>query len=94
MRRRQSSPAIHSRCTPEDGSRASIAAVSRNGGVVTLLSSANLPAESNGRAVAIGGVSDSSYTVTFVVKITGPNTLTYTQDYGDNGSSSGEHSPP
>ncbi len=72
-----------------DGSRASIAAVSRNGGVVTLLSSANLPAESNGRAVAIGGVSDSSYNGTFVVKITGPNTLTYTQDYGDNGSSSG-----
>ena len=72
-----------------DGSKASIAAVSRNGGVVTLLSSANLPAEINGRAVAISGVSDSSYNGTFVVKLTAPNTLTYTQDYGDNGSSSG-----
>ena len=77
-----------------DGSKASIAAVSRNGGVVTLLSSGNLPAEINGRAVAIGGVSDSSYNGAYIVKLTAPNALTYTQDYGDNGSSSGEHSPP
>jgi len=72
-----------------DGFKTSIAAVSRNGGVVTLLSSANLPAEINGRAVAIGGVSDSSYNGSFVVKLTSPNALTYKQDYGDNGSSSG-----
>ena len=72
-----------------DGFKASIAAVSRNGGVVTLLSSANLPAEINGRAVAISGVSDSSYNGTYIVKLTAPNALTYTQDYGDNGSSSG-----
>ncbi|HUD22013.1 MAG TPA: membrane protein insertase YidC [Acidobacteriaceae bacterium] len=72
-----------------DGSRVPIAAVSRSGGVVTLMSSGNLPSDINGRAVAISGVSDSSYNGSFVVKLTAPNTLTYKQDYGDNGNSSG-----
>ncbi len=72
-----------------DGSKVPIAAVSRNGGVVTLVSSGNLPAEINGRAVAVSGVSDSSYNGSYVVKLTAPNALTYKQDYGDNGSSSG-----
>jgi len=72
-----------------DGSKASIASVSRNGGVVTLMSSGNLPAEINGRAVAITGVSDSSYDGTYRVKVTAPNTLTYTQDFGENGNSTG-----
>jgi len=72
-----------------DGSKASIASVARNGSVVTLMAAGNLPADLNGRAVAISGVSDSSFNGTFVVKVTGPNTLTYTQDYGDSGNSSG-----
>jgi len=72
-----------------DGAKASIASVSRNGSVVTLMAAGNLPAGLNGRAVAISGVSDSSYDGTFVVKVTGPNTLTYTQNYGDSGSSTG-----
>jgi YidC/Oxa1 family membrane protein insertase len=72
-----------------DGSKASIASVSRNGSVVTLMSSGNLPPEINGRAVSITGVSDSSYNGTYVVKVTSPNTLTYTQDFGENGNSTG-----
>ncbi len=72
-----------------DGAKASIASVSRNGSVVTLMAAGNLPADIDGRAIAISGVSDSSYDGTFVVKVTGPNTLTYTQDYGDSGNSTG-----
>jgi len=72
-----------------DGTKVPIAAVSRSGGIVTLVSSGNLPAEINGRAVAISGVSDSSYNGSYVVTLTAPNALTYKQDYGDNGNSSG-----
>jgi len=72
-----------------DGASASIAAVSRNNRVVTLSTAGNLPSGLSGRAVAISGVSDSSYDGSYVVTQTGPNTLTYTQDYGDNGSSTG-----
>jgi YidC/Oxa1 family membrane protein insertase len=53
------------------------------------MTAGNLPADIDGRAVAISGVSDSTFNGTFVVKVTGPNTLTYTQDYGDNGNSTG-----
>ena len=72
-----------------DGASASITALSRNNHVVTLATAGNLPAGLSGRAVAISGVSDSSYDGTYVVTQTSPNTLTYTQDYGDNGSSTG-----
>jgi len=72
-----------------DVSKVSISSVSRNGGMVTLVSSGNLPVEINGRAVCISGVSDSSYNGSYVVKLTAPNSLTYKQDYGDNGNSSG-----
>ena len=72
-----------------DGAALSIAGVSRNNHVVTLSSAGNLPAGLSGRAVAISGVADSSYNGTFVVTQTGPTTLTYTQDYGDNGTSTG-----
>jgi len=50
-----------------DGAKASIASVSRNGSVVTLMAAGNLPADIDGRAIAISGVSDSSYDGTFVV---------------------------
>jgi len=72
-----------------DGSNASIAAASRSGGVVTLSILGNLPTGLSGRAVAIAGISDSTYNGTYVVTQTGPNSLTYTQGYGDNGSSTG-----
>jgi YidC/Oxa1 family membrane protein insertase len=72
-----------------DGASAPITAVSRNNHVVTLSTSGNLPAGLSGRAIAISGVSDSSYDGTYAVTQTSPNTLTYTQDYGDNGSSTG-----
>jgi YidC/Oxa1 family membrane protein insertase len=72
-----------------DGASASIASVSRNNHVVTLSAAGNLPAGLSGRTVAISGVSDSSYDGTYVVTQTGPNTLTYTQDYGDNGGATG-----
>jgi YidC/Oxa1 family membrane protein insertase len=72
-----------------DGAALSIAGVSRNNHVVTLSTAGNLPAGLSGRAVAISGVADSSYNGTFVVTQTGPTTLTYTQDYGDNGTSTG-----
>ena len=72
-----------------DGASGSVASVSRNGGLVTLVSSNTLPAGLSGRAISISGVSDSSYNGTFVVTQTGPTTLTYSVGYGDNGSSSG-----
>ncbi len=62
-----------------DGSGAPIASASRNGDVVTLTTSGNLPADLNGQAVAISGVADNSYNGTYAVTVTGPNTLTYTQ---------------
>jgi YidC/Oxa1 family membrane protein insertase len=73
-----------------DGTSLSVASVSRNSNhVVTLATPGNLPAGMNGRAVSITGVSDSSYNGTYVVKQTGPNTLSYTQNYGDPGTSMG-----
>jgi len=72
-----------------DGATVSIASASRNSGVVTLTAAGNLPGGLNGRAVAINGIGDSSYNGTYVVTQTGPNTLTYSQGYGDNGNSSG-----
>ncbi len=72
-----------------DGSSISIGSASRNGGVVALTTLGNVPAGLNGRAVAIAGISDNSYNGTYVVTQTGPNTLTYTQGYGDNGTSTG-----
>jgi YidC/Oxa1 family membrane protein insertase len=72
-----------------DGSNISISSASRNGGVVALTILGNVPAGLNGRAVAISGISDNSYNGTYFVTQTGPNTLTYSQGYGDNGTSSG-----
>ena len=73
-----------------DGTNVSISSVTRNGDhVVTLTTSGTLPAGLNGRAVAIAGVSDSSYNGTYVVTQTGPNSLTYSQGYGDAGISTG-----
>jgi len=72
-----------------DGASASIASVSRYNHVVTLSTAGNLPAGLSARAVAISGVSDSTYDGTYVVTQTGPNALTYTQDYGDNGTATG-----
>ena len=72
-----------------DGSTASIATASRNRNVVTLQIAGNVPTGLNGRAVAISGISDSTFNGTYVVTQTGPNTLTYKQDYGDDASSTG-----
>jgi YidC/Oxa1 family membrane protein insertase len=72
-----------------DGTTLPISSASRNGGVVTLMTAGNVPAGLSGRAVAISGISDNSYNGTYVVTQTGPATLSYTQGYGDNGSSTG-----
>ena len=55
-----------------DGASASIISASRNNHVVTLSTAGNLPAGLSGRAVAISGVSDSSFDGTYVVTQTGP----------------------
>ncbi len=72
-----------------DGSTVSISAVSRNNHLVTVATSGNVPAGLSGRSVAISGVADSTYNGTYVVTQTGPTTLTYVQEYGDNGTSTG-----
>jgi YidC/Oxa1 family membrane protein insertase len=72
-----------------DGTNVSISSASRSGGLVTLATLTNLPAGLNGRAVAIAGIADSSFNGTYVVTQTGPNTLTYSQGYGDNSISTG-----
>jgi YidC/Oxa1 family membrane protein insertase len=72
-----------------DGSTASIAAASRSHNLVTLQIAGNVPAGLNGRAVAISGISDNTFNGSYVVTQTGPNTLTYRQDYGEDASSTG-----
>jgi YidC/Oxa1 family membrane protein insertase len=72
-----------------DGSNVGIASASRNGGVVTLTTSGNVPAGLSGRTVSINGISDNTYNGTYVVTQTGPTSLTYSQGYGDNGNSTG-----
>ena len=72
-----------------DGANVGIASAARNGGVVTLTTSGNVPAGLNGRAVSVSGISDNTYNGTYVVTQTAPNTLTYSQGYGDNGTSTG-----
>ena len=72
-----------------DGSTVSISSISRNGHQVTATVSGTVPAGLSGRAVSINGVSDNSFNGTYVVTQAGPNTLAYTQSYGDNATSSG-----
>jgi YidC/Oxa1 family membrane protein insertase len=72
-----------------DGSTASISAASRSHTLVTLQIAGNMPATLNGRTVAISGISDNTFNGTYVVSQTGPNTLTYKQDYGEDASSTG-----
>ncbi|MDP9050919.1 MAG: membrane protein insertase YidC [Acidobacteriota bacterium] len=72
-----------------DGSNVSIGSASRNNGVVSVTTQGNVPAGLNGRAVSINGIADSTFNGTYVVTQTGPNTLTYSQGLGENGSSSG-----
>lgn len=72
-----------------DGASASISSASRNGGLVTLAISGAMPAGISGRAVSISGVADSSFNGTYIVTQSGPTTLTYTQPYGDNTTSTG-----
>jgi YidC/Oxa1 family membrane protein insertase len=71
-----------------DGASAPIVSASRNGGHVTL-TLGSLPTGLSGRTVSISGVADNSFNGTYVVTQAGPNTLSYTQPYGDNASSTG-----
>lgn len=73
----------------QDGSSIGIASAERHNKLVTLTTVGNLPAGFNGRAITITNVSDSSYDGTYTVTQTGPSTLTYLQDYGDDGSTTG-----
>jgi len=74
----------------QDGTTLSIANAARNSNkVVTLTIIGAVPAGLSGRAVTINGIADSSYNGTYVVTQLGPNLLQYTQDYGDQGSSTG-----
>ena len=65
-----------------------IAAIARNGGVVTVTTAGNLPVDVNGLTMNISGVADQSYNGSFLVTSTGANTLTYTQA-GANSTSTG-----
>ena len=65
-----------------------IAAVARNGNVVTLTASGTFPQDINGLTMTVSGVADGSYNGSFPVTTTGPNTVTYSQT-GPNSSSSG-----
>ena len=71
-----------------DGSSVSIASASRDNQLVTLTTVGNLPADINGRTVAINGAGDKSFDGAYVVTQTSPNTLTYT-DAGDNATGTG-----
>ncbi len=71
-----------------DGSSVSVASATRNNHLVTLTTVGNLPADINGRSIAINGAGDRTFDGTYVVTQTGPNTLTYT-DAGENASSTG-----
>jgi hypothetical protein len=66
----------------------SIASISRNANVVSVITTGSLAANVNGLTLTIAGVADSSFNGKFVVTTTGPNTFTYAQS-GANGSSSG-----
>jgi hypothetical protein len=66
----------------------SIAAIARNGNVVTVTTAGNMPVDVNGLTLTVAGVSDSSYNGSFAVTTTGPNTLTYAET-GANSTSSG-----
>jgi hypothetical protein len=67
---------------------APIASATRSGGVVTTLTSGNLPANINGLSVSIADAADSSYNGTYLVTTTGANSFTYAQA-GANSSTSG-----
>src|SRR5258708_5646664 len=66
----------------------SIAAIARNGGVVTVTTAGNLPVDVNGLTMNISGVADQSYNGSFLVTSTGANTLTYVEG-GANSTSTG-----
>ena len=65
-----------------------IAAIARNGGVVTVTTAGNLPVDVNGLTMNVSGVADQSYNGSFIVTSTGANTLTYVQA-GANSTSTG-----
>jgi YidC/Oxa1 family membrane protein insertase len=73
----------------QDGATLTIASASRSNKVVTASIAGQIPSGLSGRAVAIAGVADSTYNGTYTVTQTGPNTLTYTQSYGDDSSTNG-----
>ncbi len=68
--------------------RLPIAAIARNGGVVTVTTAGNLPVDVNGLTMNISGVADQSYNGSFLVTSTGANTLTYVEA-GANSTSTG-----
>jgi len=72
-----------------DGASLPISSIRRDNKTVTATLAGNIPAGVSGRSVSINGVSDSSFDGTYVVSQTAANTITYSQDYGDNAASSG-----
>jgi hypothetical protein len=66
----------------------SVASIARAGNVVTVTTTANLPADVNGLALTVSGVADSSYNGSYAVTTTGSNTLTYANT-GPNSTSAG-----
>ena len=73
----------------QDGTTVSLLGASRRSGVVTVTTAGDVPAGMDGRAVTISGIGDSSYNGTYTVAQIAPNALSYRQDYGDDGSSTG-----
>ena len=65
-----------------------VASIARNGNVVTVTTTANLPQDLNGLTLTVQGVTDPSYNGSFAVTTTGPNTITYANS-GPNSTSSG-----
>jgi len=72
-----------------DGASFPVSSITRNNHIVTATISGNVPAGLSGRSISINGVSDSSFNGTYVVTQSGPNTLTYSQDYGENATGNG-----
>lgn len=65
-----------------------VASIARQGGVVTVTFTGNMPVDVNGLTMTVSGVADASYNGSFVVTTTGANSLTYASS-GSDGTSSG-----
>jgi len=66
-----------------------VASIARTGGVVTVITAANLSDDVSGLTMNVSGVADSSYNGSYAMQAVGPNRLTYTNAGADSSSSGG-----